>query len=128
MTPKEIPAEVCGKNWVLDIKVEADEEGADPNILVYQRNVNNSDAGDMFVDVADVHDMNFLPIGECKELPDEHPIEDNSPYYRLDHVTLDCYTADEAEMIWKKITGRVSVLVKEHQAARKLKEQEEFHA
>lgn len=124
----DAPQNACGRNWTLDIKVEVDEEGIDPNILVFQRNVYHDDAGDPFVDVADVHDLNFLPIGKCWDMEDEHPVEDHVPYYRLDHVTFDCYTADEAEEIWGKITGRVRKLVKEYNAARDLEEKEVFHA
>ena len=128
LDPKLMPTRRCRKNWVLDIQVEADEEGADPNILVFQKNADNPDAGDMFVDVADVHDMNFLPVDAPVELPDEHPVEDYVPFYRKSKVTLDCYTADEAEAIWKKIQGRTKRLVYEYKAARALIEKEEVRA
>ncbi len=128
LKPTAAPRAACGRNWTLAIKVEVDEEGADPNILIFQRNVYHDEAGDPFVDVADVHDLNFLPVGRCEDMEEEHPAEDHIPYYRSDHVTLDCFTADEAEEIWKKITGRVTKLVKEYHAARDLEEKEVFNA
>lgn len=125
---KKVPNNSCGKNWVLSIKAAVDEEGYDPNIFVYQVNIWNDAAGDMFVDVADVHDLNFLPLGKDIMLDREHPVEDHVPYYRTDEVTLDCYTADEARMIWEKVKQRVRALVREKRASEKLIEKEEYHA
>lgn len=118
----------CNKNWVLSVKAEADDGEADPNIFVYQANIWNEEAGDIFVDVADVHDLNFLPLEKDVTLDREHPVENHVPYYRKDEVTLDCYTADEAGEIWEKLKQRVRMLVREFRIARELVEKEVYRA
>lgn len=124
--PKDLPNNSTRKVWTISIRVEADEEGADPNILVFQKNTWNAKVGDPFVDVASVHDLSFLPTSaEVMEVPGEHPVEDSVPYYRRNEVTLDCYTADEAEIEWLKINGRVRWLVKELRASCRLSKKEE---
>lgn len=133
---KKVLNNSCGKNWVLSIRAEVDgaeennlnPEKVDPNIFVFQINIWNEDAGDMFVDVADVHDLNLLPLEKDVTLPLEHPVEDHIPYYRKSEVTLDCYTADEAEEIWEKVKQRVRALVRESEAAKRLEKKEEYRA
>lgn len=118
----------CGRNWPLHVKVEALEEGADPNVFVFHTIPENSvNDEDPFSNVASVQDMNEIPVGEPKLLEDEMPTEDNVPFYRQDHVELDFHTPGEVERAWRIIQYDIRTLVTGRKQAETLKEEEEVY-
>lgn len=107
-------------NWTISAKCEANEENADPNIFVFH----SKPDGDTYSNVASLADMNSLPIGAPTEITNDDGTTDYIPFYRLPEVTLDFCNGLLAAHFVNIINIDSKLLVREYEAARKLKEEQ----
>lgn len=109
-------------NWTVDVKCEALQDDADPNIFVFHAR----EDGDTYSNVASLYDMNTLPIGEPIQVINDNGEVRSIPFYRMDSVTMDfCNTTEAERFINHILKFDTRLLVNEYKAARNLQKQEE---
>jgi len=108
---KYAPTQVMFNNYgAYRIRIEASDaegEGMDNNIFIFKRNTAspyNTEITDIFEGIVGPVQLSSMPIAE----PDA---DQNWPYYRLDSITLDFGSSQEAESVWNEIKADVAVLI-----------------
>lgn len=115
----------CQHNWTIEITAESDDPELDSRIFVFHAAEDDDPIqGDMFSNVASLQDMNIIPADAPTTLENEDGTENLIPFYRLSKVTFDCYTADEAERIWRVVKLDTQNLLREYKAARNMQNEE----
>lgn len=121
---------VCGGSWPLKVTAYP-EDGVDADmakVFVYRKAEEDDPyGGDMFSNVASMHDMDSIAPDEPVVL--EEPVDPRFaavPFYRVDTVEMNFLTADAAERAWRIICHDVRSLVREYKAAENLREIEEI--
>ena len=109
-------------NWTVDVKCEAMQDDADPNIFVFHAR----EDGDTYSNIASLYDMNTLPIAEPVQVINDDGEIRSIPFYRLDSVTMDfCNTTEADRFINHILKHDTKLLVNEYKAARNLQRYEE---
>lgn len=115
--------EVQNINWeyygVFRLRVEASDaegEGLDANVFIYQRTIvdpYSSTVCDRFVAVAGPAQFAMYPA-------EEPNTEHGYPFYRLPYVELDFLAQSEAEKFWNTVKNEVDILIQGMQRAQEL--------
>lgn len=94
-------------------------EDYDANILIFQISGSGFDPnqGDMFVRVADIVDMDELPIKDYFDFMNAKSTTKASPYYRSNKFTLFCRSVEECNTVWSILKQEVKSFVSSYNAA-----------